>query len=72
MISDAAKERRRERDRLKKRRKAARLKAERLKALNQAVSKTSAAYRQIRFGVVPERTKSELRAELARAIMNTR
>ncbi|WP_315792314.1 hypothetical protein [Bradyrhizobium sp. SZCCHNRI1002] len=72
MISPEAIKRRRERDRLKKQRKRARIKAERARVLTaKPISKTSAAYRQIRFGRVPEMSKAQMRAEIARAFENT-
>ncbi|WP_316227855.1 hypothetical protein [Bradyrhizobium sp. SZCCHNR3015] len=75
MISPEAIERRRERDRLKKQRKRDRIRAGRAKALAagpKSISKTSAAYREIRFGRVPEMSKAQMRAEIARAVENTR
>jgi hypothetical protein len=75
MISPEAIERRRERDRLKKQRKRAKLKAERARALaasSAQISKTSATYREIRFGKAPEMSKAQMRAEIARAVENTR
>jgi hypothetical protein len=68
MISEGAKERRRERDRLKKQRRRARRKADKIQALT--FSKTSAAYRR-QLGRAPEMTKSELRSVIAAAARNT-
>lgn len=68
MISEAAKENRRERDRIKKQRRRARLKAQKLQVLT--FSKTSPQYRRL-LGPAPEMTKSELRAVITAAVRNT-
>lgn len=69
------KAKRRAREVIKRRRRRARkraaLAAERAKQAGSIHSKTSAAYRQIHFGVAPEMTKSELRNVLAQAVRNT-
>ena len=65
------KRKRRARENARKKRKRDAKRAERLAANPARGSKTSAAYRQIRFGIVPEMTKSELRAVLTQAVINT-
>lgn len=72
MPSEQAIENRRARDRIKRRKWRAARKAEKMAALVKTdCSKTSAAYRQIRFGIAPEMTKGEMRAMLAEAVRNT-
>lgn len=68
MTSQAAKDARRERDRLKKARKRAKARAEKLAALT--FSKTSPAYRR-QLPPMPPMSKSELRALLTAAVRNT-
>ncbi len=68
MISQAAKDARRIRDRAKKARKRAKARAERLAAL--MFSKTSPAYRR-QLPPMPHMTKSGLRAVLKLAVINT-
>lgn len=71
--SQAAIDNERARDREKKRRRRERKRADRAGAVlsTRTGSKTSKAYRQIMFGVAPEKSKAELRAELAQAVRNT-
>lgn len=68
MISEHARNARRERDRLKKQRKRAKRKVEKLSSMT--FSKTSPAYRR-QLPPIPEMTKAELRAYLAVAVRNT-
>lgn len=65
---ETAKARRRERDRLKKQRRRAKRKAEKLSALT--FGKTSPAYRR-QLAPAPKMTKGEMRAALAAAVCNT-
>jgi hypothetical protein len=68
----AVAERRRARDRAKsKRRKAARRAAKIAASPLLAVSKTDPVTRRRLYGPVPEMTKNEMRAEIARAVRNT-
>lgn len=72
MMSDKARQNLRKRDRLKKQRKRAKLKAARLMAVSVRLgtSKTSKVYRDM-LGPAPELSKTQMRGVIAEAIRNT-
>lgn len=72
MMSDKARQNLRKRDRMKKQRKRAKLKAARLTAISvrPGTSKTSKVYRDM-LGPAPEMSKTQMRGVIAEAVRNT-